>query len=47
MIKPTKYKSINAAALKNRTTSELTEQEKNKVSSIINKFTQLVKVKHT
>jgi hypothetical protein len=47
MIKPTKYKSISVVELKNRPVLTLTNTEKTRVFSILNKFTNLIKVKHS
>lgn len=46
MIKPSKYKSISVRDLKNRTVVQLTNTEKTKVLSVLNKLTYLIKQKH-
>ncbi len=47
MIKPSKYKSITTTELKNRTLLPLTVVEKTKVNTILQKLTDLIKLKHT
>jgi hypothetical protein len=47
MIKPIKYKSINVVDLKNRLVIPLSNTQKTKVVNILNKMTNLIKIKHS
>jgi len=47
MITPSKYKSISTTDLKNKVVIPLTETEKVKVNTILQKLTNLIKLKHT
>ena len=47
MITPSKYKSISATDLKNKTIIALTISEKNKVNVILQRLTTLIKLKHS
>ena len=47
MIKPSKYKSVTTTQLKNRVVIALTETEKTKANTILQKLTNLIKLKHT
>jgi hypothetical protein len=47
MIKPTKYKSISTTQLKLRRIDALTNTEKTKVNTILQKLSDLIKLKHS
>lgn len=47
MIKPSKYKSISTVDLKNRPLVQLTSVEKTKANTILQKLTNLIKLKHS
>ena len=47
MITPEKYKSISTTTLKNKVVIPLTDTEKIKVNVILQKLTNLIKLKHT
>lgn len=47
MIKPSKYKSVSVRDLKNRTVTPISNEEKNKVITVLNKLTYLIKQKHS
>jgi hypothetical protein len=47
MITPSKYKSISTVDLKNRQLVQLTNTEKAKANTILQKLTNLIKLKHT
>jgi hypothetical protein len=46
MIKPTKYKSIATADLKNKAVLPLTEPQKVQANTILQKLVDLIKAKH-
>jgi hypothetical protein len=46
MIKPTKYKSITTAELKNKTVTPLAGMQKLKANLILQKLVDLIKAKH-
>lgn len=46
MIKPSKYKSIPTKELKAKTITPLTESQKLKANSILEKLVYLIKMKH-
>jgi hypothetical protein len=47
MIKPTKYKSISTSQLKLRQVSPLNDTKKTKVFTILQKLSELIKLKHS
>jgi hypothetical protein len=47
MTEPSKYKSITTTELKNRPLVPVTVVEKTKVNTILQKLTDLIKLKHT
>jgi len=47
MIQPSKYKSISTTDLKSKPVVALTVNEKTKVNTILQKLTNLIKLKHT
>lgn len=47
MITPEKYKSISTTTLKNKVVIPLTETEKLKVNTILQRLTTLIKLKHS
>ena len=47
MIKPTKYKSISTTQLKLRQVDSLNITQKTKVVTILQKLSDLIKLKHT
>ena len=46
MTTPEKYKSISTTNLKNKVVIPLTESEKQKANTILQKLTNLIKLKH-
>jgi hypothetical protein len=47
MIKPTIYKSVSVSELSSRRIDSVSATEKTKVISILQKLTNLIKLKHT
>jgi hypothetical protein len=47
MIKPTIYKSVPVSQINSRRIDPVSETEKSKVVSILQKLTNLIKLKHT
>jgi len=47
MIKPTIYKSVSVSQINSRRIDAVSEAEKTKVVSILQKLTNLIKLKHT
>lgn len=47
MIKPTKYKSISTSQLKLRQVDQLNNTQKTKVFTILQKLSDLIKLKHS
>ena len=47
MIKPTKYKSISVEDLVVRQVNPISQTEKTKVQTTLQKLTELIKLKHT
>ncbi len=47
MVTPSKYKSISTTDLKSKPVGALTTTEKTKVNVILQKLTNLIKLKHT